>query len=152
MMQRDVRAIVDGALGGAIGTAAMSAVMAVGAKLGLLGTAPPEVIAAQALAAVGIRRRKEEAQDALTVVGHVGFGIAIGALFAVLHRRLRLPIPPAIHGIVFATIVWVVSYKGWVPALGLMPPPERDRTGRPATMLVAHWVFGWALGAIVGRR
>jgi len=152
MMQRDVRAIVDGALGGAIGTAAMSAVMAVGAKLGLLGTAPPETIAAQALAAVGIRRRKEEAQDVLTVVGHVGFGIAIGALFAVLHRRLRLPIPPAIHGIVFATIVWVVSYKGWVPALGLMPPPERDRPGRPATMLVAHWVFGWTLGAIVGRR
>jgi hypothetical protein len=152
MMQRDVRAIVDGALGGAIGTAAMSAVMAVGAKLGLLGTAPPETIAAQALAAVGIRRRKEEAQDVLTVVGHVGFGIAIGALFAVLHRRLRLPIPPAIHGIVFATIVWVVSYKGWVPALGLMPPPERDRPGRPATMLVAHWVFGWMLGAIVGRR
>ncbi len=151
-MQRDVRAIVDGALGGAIGTAAMSAVMAVGAKLGLLGTAPPETIAAQALAAVGIRRRKEEAQDVLTVVGHVGFGIAIGALFAVLHRRLRLPIPPAIHGIVFATIVWVVSYKGWVPALGLMPPPERDRPGRPATMLVAHWVFGWMLGAIVGRR
>jgi len=152
MMQRDVRAIVDGALGGAIGTAAMSAVMAVGAKLGLLGTAPPETIAAQALAAVGIRRRKEEAQDVLTVVGHVGFGIAIGALFAVLHRRLRLPIPPAIHGIVFATIVWVVSYKGWVPALGLRPPPERDRPGRPATMLVAHWVFGWMLGAIVGRR
>ncbi|MGI8476365.1 MAG: DUF6789 family protein [Thermomicrobiales bacterium] len=152
MMQRDVQAIVDGALGGAIGTAAMSAVMAVGAKLGLLGTAPPETIAAQALAAVGIRRRKEEAQDVLTVVGHVGFGIAIGALFAVLHRRLRLPIPPAIHGIVFATIVWVVSYKGWVPALGLMPPPERDRPSRPATMLVAHWVFGWTLGAIVGRR
>lgn len=152
MMQRDVRAIVDGALGGAIGTAAMSAVMAAGAKLGLLGTAPPETIAAQALAAVGIRRRKEEAQDVLTVVGHVGFGIAIGALFAVLHRRLRLPIPSAIHGIVFATIVWVVSYKGWVPALGLMPPPERDRPGRPATMLVAHWVFGWTLGAIVGRR
>ncbi len=151
-MQRDLRALVDGALGGAIGTAAMSAVMAAGARLGLLGTAPPETIAAQSLAAIGIRHRKEGMQDALTVAGHVGFGVAIGALFALLHRRLRPPIAPTMHGIIFATTVWTVSYKGWVPALGLLPPPERDRPGRPATMLVAHWVFGWTLGAVVGRK
>ena len=151
-MQRDARAVLDGALGGAVGTLAMSTVMAAGAKLGLLGTAPPEVIAAKLLDAIGQREHAEVTQDALTVLGHLGFGVAIGALFAPLERRARLPCGSATHGVLYATLVWAVSYKGWVPALGLMPPPERDRPGRPATMLVAHWVFGLTLGAVVGRR
>ena len=89
---------------------------------------------------------------ALTVIGHLGFGVGIGVVFALLDRRVRLPFGSAVHGVVYATLVWAASYKGWVPALGLMPPPERDRPGRPATMLVAHGVCGWPLGLIAGRR
>lgn len=151
-MQRDVKALVDGALGGVIGTITMSAVMAAAAKLGLLGAAPPERITAAALDAAGMRDRGEEAPGALVVLTHLGFGVGSGALFALLHRRLRLPIGPAVHGIIFSSLVWALSYKGWVPALNIMPPPERDRPGRPATMLLAHWVFGWTLGTVVGRR
>jgi len=50
-----------------------------------------------------------------------------------------------------ASLVWFVSYQGWVPALGLLPPAHRDRPGRPATMLIAHWVYGATLGACLGR-
>ena len=35
-------------------------------------------------------------------------------------------------------------------SLGILPPPERDQPGRPATMLLAHWVYGATLGAVVG--
>ena len=149
-MQRDLQALRDGAIGGIIGTATMSAVMLVGEKTGLLPRQPPEDIAEAALDAAGMTGRSPAAQDALAMLAHFGFGAASGAVFALLHRRLRLPIPAAVHGAVFGSLVWAVSYQGWIPALGILPPPERDQPGRPATMLLAHWVYGATLGAVVG--
>ena len=151
-MRRDVEAMVDGAIGGAAGTAAMSAVMAAAARGGRLGEYPPRLIARAALDAVGPPAPEEGTRDVLAVAAHAGFGTAAGALFGVLHRRLRPPIGPALHGAVYASLVWGLSYQGWIPALGIMPPPERDRPGRPAAMLLAHWVYGSALGAVLGRR
>lgn len=151
-MQRDLEALMDGAVGGGLGTVTMSAVMVAAEKAGLMGSHPPELITAAALDATGVRDISEGAQDALSVLTHFGFGMGAGALFGALHRRLRLPIHPAVHGVIFGTLVWAVSYKGWVPALGIMPPPERDWPGRPVAMLLAHWVYGWTLGALVGRR
>lgn len=151
-MQRDVRALRDGALGGAVATVAMTGVMVGAQRLGLMGESPPERIAGAVLAASGRGTQSEGEREALAVAGHFGFGAAAGALFAVIHRRLRPPIGAPLHGVLFASLIWFVSYKGWVPALGLLPPPERDQPGRPVTMLVAHWVYGATLGALVGRR
>ena len=50
---------------------------------------------------------------------------------------------------IYATGIWLVSYQGWVPALGIMAPASRDRRGRVVTMLAAHWVYGAALGGLV---
>ncbi len=150
-MQRDLAAILDGAVGGTVGTAAMSVGMLAAKKSGLMGAQPPELITAAALDASGMHNRSRGTQDALSLATHFGFGIASGALFAVLHRRLRLPIPPILHGVVFATLVWLVSYKGWVPALHIMPPPEHDRPGRPTAMVLAHWIFGSVLAIVVER-
>ena len=61
--------------------------------------------------------------------------------------RRSAPIAAAI-GALYATGIWLVSYQGWVPALGIMPPASRDRRGRVATMLVAHWVYGAVLGVL----
>jgi hypothetical protein len=41
---------------------------------------------------------------------------------------------------------------GMGTALGMMPPPERDRRGRRVVMLAAHLVYGTALALMVGRR
>lgn len=43
---------------------------------------------------------------------------------------------------------WLVNYGGWIPVLGILPPPHRDRTDRQATMIVAHLVYGAVLGAL----
>ena len=149
-MQRDLEALRDGAIGGVAGTAIMSAVMLVSEKTGLLPRQPPEDITKAALDAAGVTGRDEKTDDALAVLAHFGFGAAGGAVFGLLHRRLRLPIPAAVHGVVFGSLVWAASYKGWIPALGILPPPERDQPGRPATMLLAHWIYGATLGAAVG--
>ena len=150
-MQRDVKAVLDGSIGGVIGTALMSASMMAGKRLGLLGEHPPELLAAAMLRASNLSSARGETRNALAVAGHFAFGVSAGALFAVLHRRLRLPIHPAVHGGLYATGVWGVSYLGWIPALGIMPSAERDRPGRPFIMVLAHWIFGGVLGSWVGR-
>lgn len=151
-MQRDVRAVLDGAVGGFLGTAVMSACMVAAEKTGFMDRHPPEEIADAVLDAAGVSDNHENTEDALAMFLHFAFGIGTGSLFAFLHRRLRLPISPILHGVIFGSLVWFVSYKGWVPRLGIMPPPERDQPGRPQTMLFVHWVYGGILGAIVGRR
>ncbi len=153
-MQRDLRAVADGALGGGAGTVAMSALMLAARRAGLTGQLPPERITAAALEGAGLEAgaRDERALDLLTVGAHLGFGAGVGALFGVLRRRLRPPGAAPLQGIVFGALVWLVSYRGWVPALGILPPPERDRPGRPATMILAHLVFGAVLGLVVERR
>ena len=143
---------MDGALGGLLGTAAMSAGMLAAGKLGLMGEQPPEIITAGVLDAAGVRPDDERARDALASVAHFAFGVAGGSVFAVLHRRLGLPIPAAAHGLIYASLVWSVSYLGWVPALRLMPSAQRDRPDRPLVMILAHWLYGSVLGAVVGLR
>lgn len=145
-MQRDVKALIDGGIGGGVATAAMSAVMLAAQRAGLLGRHPPEHIAERALHIAGIHKPSEETQDALATFLHFAFGMGMGALFGVLQRRVRVPIGGAPLGIVFGSLVWAVSYKGWIPAFGIMPPPERDRPGRPQSMVLAHWVYGGTLG------
>ncbi|MDQ2785815.1 MAG: DUF1440 domain-containing protein [Chloroflexota bacterium] len=151
-MQRDVKAIVDGAFGGTVGTVAMSACMLAAGKAGLIGEHPPDTIAGATLDAVGVRQQDEGVQDTLAILLHFGFGISCGALFGVLHRRLPFRVPAALHGMVFAAIIWATSYQGWIPALGIMPPASKDRPDRPRVMLLAHLVYGALLGATVARR
>jgi hypothetical protein len=151
-MQRDVKAILDGVLGGAVGTAGMSAVMLAAGKAGLIGEQPPDKIAGAALDAAGVHARDEEEQDAAATLLHFSFGIGCGALFGLLHRRLPFRLPGALHGMLFAVIIWAISYQGWIPALGIMPPASKDYPDRSRVMFVAHLVYGALLGAIVERR
>ena len=96
-MQRDLRALVDGIVGGCLGTIAMSIVMVAAQKVGMLGGQPPAHIAGAGLDALGLRRTRKE-QGALAVVLHLVFGSTAGALFGLLSRRLHGPLGPAAAG------------------------------------------------------
>jgi hypothetical protein len=152
-MRRDaVRTLIDGAVAGSAATLAMSGAMLAAQKAGFIRLQPPERITAKALEALGEGDISEPAEKALSTVNHFAFGATAGALFALLHRKLDLPIAPSTQGIFFGLLVWGTSYEGWVPALRIMPPVERDDPGRPAAMAVAHVVYGAILGGIVGNR
>ena len=143
--------VVGGAIAGGLATLPMSVVMFAAKGAGLMGEMPPAKITARLLDRFGWRRRSAASQDGVASVAHLAFGAAGGAAFAALVRGLRVPGPPVLAGMMFGACVWLVSYQGWVPALAIMPPPRRDRPGRPESMLVAHLVYGAALGALVGR-
>jgi uncharacterized protein DUF6789 len=144
-MRGVIGTLFEGGIAGFVATGTMSAVMLAGEKIGLLGDHPPEILSEHLLHVVGINRKKEGKQDVLAVALHFGFGASMGAVFGLLRRTLHPPIPAPLPGIGFATLVWAVSYKGWIPALGILPPPEHDRPGRPQVMVAAHWVYGATL-------
>lgn len=156
------RTVAAGTAGGVVATGVMSVVMLAAGRLGLMGEYPPERIGRRGLRRAGFGPiRAEQLDGPAGAVLHVAFGGLLGAAFAAaavpLARRLgrrvaggRRPatsivLPAA--GVAFGSAVWVASYWGWVPWLGLLPPPDRDRLDRQLAMLAAHWVFGASLGA-----
>jgi hypothetical protein len=146
-----LRTALHGAFAGTAATAVMSAVMLAAQRAGLEGEQPPEAIVESGLDAADVER-SERTENALASLAHLGFGSSVGAVYALLRRWLDTPGPETLHGVGYGLGVWGVSYLGWVPALGILPPVTRDRRDRQATMLLGHAVYGAVLGALVGRR
>ncbi|MET7463167.1 DUF6789 family protein [Nonomuraea sp. NPDC005501] len=141
-----LRNLVNGAVGGALATAAMSTVMVAGERAGLMGDQPPKRIVRAILP--GHRHRSKPGEGVLGAVAHFGFGVGSGALFGALARGRRVRVP---LGIAYGLAIWVASYAGWVPKLGTMPPLHRDRPGRQAVMAAGHVVYGVALAKALNR-
>lgn len=151
MMTSAIARLEHGFTGGLLATLPMTAAMIVAQKLGLLGKAPPSKITDAALDAAGVPATANQ-RRALTAIAHLGFGAASGALYSSLRPGRPSLRRAALEGAVFGTAVWAASYAGWVPALGILPPPNDDRKDRQATMVIAHWIFGAVLGAFVAAR
>jgi uncharacterized membrane protein YagU involved in acid resistance len=144
-----MKRVLRGAAAGTLATGAMSMVMLGAKRVGLMGGMPPEKITAKLLNRAGVRRSAAQ-QDALATVLHFGFGAAAGAGFGVVApRRVTIRVPA---GMAYGAAIWGVSYLGWVPALGIMAPAQRDRVDRQATMLAGHLVFGATLGLLAGSQ
>ncbi|MET0594447.1 MAG: FAD-dependent oxidoreductase [Polyangiaceae bacterium] len=144
-----IESALRGGAAGAVATVAMTAVMLAERELGLLGQLPPKKLVRGARRALGIVGTSHRTDNVVTTAAHLGFGVAMGSLYGLANPRRRRPLVGALLGAGFGTAVWAASYAGWIPALGLMPPPRRDRPFRPASMVVAHWVFGAVLGAFL---
>jgi hypothetical protein len=140
-----LRRLWIGAAAGAVATFPMSGVMLAASKARLLGEPPPKKITRAATRRLAPAVARHEAPlDLASIAAHLGFGAAMGALYSVALGRRR---PTMLSGVAFGTAVWAVSYAGWVPAAGVMPEPSDDRRGRPASMVVSHWVFGASLAS-----
>jgi len=147
-----IRSAAVGAGAGIGATVVMSALMLAGRRAGLTGELPPERIAREAVQATTGRAARPGEEHAIATIGHFGFGAVAGALYGILTRESRGGAAAgARSGIVFATAIWLISYQGWVPGLHILPPASRDRPGRVATMIAAHWVYGAILGIATNR-
>jgi hypothetical protein len=162
------RRIAGGFADGVLATVPMSAFMLLAQRLGAMGQQPPEKITDASLHAAGADHVPAPLEKAATALFHFAFGGAAGAAFSAWARRparvgrrsrrarravRRRDLPrTALAGAAFGSLVWAASYMGWVPALGIMPPAHRDRPGRPASMLVAHWIYGVTLGLRTAAR
>ena len=81
-----------------------------------------------------------------TLLAHFAYGGGVGGLYGALPPR-RLG-PPALSGTVLGLLVWVLSYFGLLPALGILRPATQHPARRNALMLGAHFVWGTCLVAL----
>lgn len=144
-----LRAMAAGALGGIVGTTAMTLGVAAAQKVGLLGKMPPKKITRAMLHALDVHPDRRTT-NVLSGIAHYGFGATMGALFGAVHQRTRDLAPAPLQGTAFGFLVWAAAYVVAIPALGIMPPPSLDRPGRPSSMIVGHLIYGATLGAVVG--
>ncbi len=125
--------------------------MALEKQLGLMGEHPPKKIVRSLRRRSGILGTSRRKDNIATLAAHWGFGIGTGALFGLLHRRSHGTVRASLLGAGYGAAVWAANYYGWIPALGIMRAPHRDRPARPTSMVAAHLVFGSVLGAFVER-
>lgn len=149
-----LRKILQGAAAGFIATAPMSLCMVIGWNL-LPGREkyhlPPRLITQEITERVGLEgQMSERGLVGLTIVSHFGYGAAFGALYAWLEERLRMP--SAGKGAMAGLAVWMGSYLGWLPALGILSSAIRHPWRRNLLMIVAHLVWGGTLGEVVRKR
>ena len=151
-MNHLVRSALNGAFAGGVATTLMTGVMKLGQSAGLYqDEIPPVAITQNALDTAGLSQKVGDGEEtALAGVSHWAFGMIAGALFGALHRLLRVPLAAPVHGTIFGLLVWLVSYAGWIPALRLFPAPWNQRPREALMPVVAHVVYGAALGATFG--
>jgi hypothetical protein len=132
---------------GALATAVMSGWMLAGQLVSRHGEQPPKKVTRGLADRAGVpTKRRGPGTIIATGAAHMGFGFSAGTLYGALVQRSSVP-----RGVAFGLGVWAVSYAGWVPALRLMPPPNKDLPGRAWTILTAHAVYGAVLGAALAR-
>ena len=85
-----------------------------------------------------------EAAADLTLAAHFLYGAGCGALIAAANPRIG-----SFSGAAAGGAVWLTSYMGWIPAVGLLKPATEHPLRRNAVMLGAHFVWGWSTAGAI---
>jgi hypothetical protein len=75
----------------------------------------------------------------LTLAAHFAYGAGCGALLAAASPRIG-----RVTGAVAGGGIWLASYMGWIPALGVLRPATGHPLRRNAVMIAAHFAWGWS--------
>jgi uncharacterized membrane protein YagU involved in acid resistance len=109
---------------------------------------PPRLITKKVVREVEPNERlSADNLTALTLLLH--FGAFTGALYGVVEDKIRMK--AAAKGMLMGTAVWSGSYLGWIPMLGILPPATEHPWRRNVLMIVAHFIWGGALGVLAQK-
>jgi len=97
---------------------------------------PPREIVESTARQAGVELADEAAMD-VTTAAHFGYGALTGSLIGAASPRIG-PGTGAMAGVA----VWVASYLGWIPVVGILKPATVHPRRRNALMLGAHLVWG----------
>ncbi|WP_367379199.1 DUF6789 family protein [Subtercola boreus] len=138
------RVLVGGTTAGVLATAAMSTVFIAADRMRLIDRKPPQIIVDHFFPT-----SRTNTADRTALLGHFAYGAAGGAGYAAFAYALRRSgRVNACSGFGYGLLVWAVSYEGWLPLVGVLPPAHRDRPGRAWTIVAAHIIYGISLGLL----
>ena len=95
------------------------------------------------------RETEPDRLTVLTYLFHFLFGAVTGSLYGIFEEKI--PLKHSAKGILMGLAVWSGSYLGWIPLLGILSPATEHPWRRNLLMILAHVVWGLALGDIMGR-
>ena len=139
--------IYKGIFAGFIATVALSALMVLKAKIGML----PQMNAIKMLATMAHGFMGTPLTPVVGWLLHFIIGSVLwGILFAILFDRIPSQ-TPAIKGLIFATAAWLLMMIMVMPMAGAGFFGIHLGMGAPIATLVLHWVFGAVLGSVYGK-
>ncbi|HLX57933.1 MAG TPA: DUF1440 domain-containing protein [Ktedonobacteraceae bacterium] len=107
---------------------------------------PPEIITKELAHRANVRQHMNKQQvSGATLISHFGYGAVMGAIYSPLGKRV--PLPAIVQGILFGLVVWIGSYLGLLPLLGISASGQKEPVRRNLMMIAAHVVWGTAMGA-----
>jgi uncharacterized membrane protein YagU involved in acid resistance len=140
--------LLRGAVAGFVATAPMSLTMLIGWRLLPKREKyhlPPRLITEEITERAGIEDQLGEKElIGLTVFSHFGYGAFWGAVYALFEQWS--PLPSCLKGALAGVALWIGSYLGWLPAMGILSPATRHPWRRNLLMIIAHVVWGVTLG------
>ncbi|KYG62910.1 hypothetical protein AZI87_16725 [Bdellovibrio bacteriovorus] len=106
---------------------------------------PPALLSREIGEKTGLAKNlTSQQQQMFTMVSHFGYGAAAGAVYAILASKL--PGNPVIKGSLFGVGVWLASYYGLIPSMGLSTSAPNMTKKRNFMMFASHIVWGISLG------
>jgi len=141
--------VVEGALGGALGTAFIQQAMRLAPKLPPalrppeMKADPAEVVTERVERASGQRLSpavRDIVERSLGWAYGVGWGAALGAVADRL--GIRTWRDAAVAGAAAGVAVWAVGYGGWLPAAAITKPLRRQGLTHIASALATHVAYG----------
>jgi uncharacterized membrane protein YagU involved in acid resistance len=109
---------------------------------------PPREITVHLAEKAGVHRKLgPEARAALTLINHFGYGAMAATTYSLAERQI--PTGVLVKGPLFGALVWLVSYFGLLPAVGILDPATKHPLSRNVLMLAVHLVWGLVVGVFV---
>ncbi|WP_291516453.1 DUF6789 family protein [Bdellovibrio sp. ArHS] len=106
---------------------------------------PPALLSQEIGIKTGIvKDLSTQQQQLFTMASHFGYGAAAGVLYALV--ATKIPGNALLKGGLFGVAVWMASYYGIIPSLGLSTSASRMTRQRNFMMLATHVVWGMSLG------
>lgn len=140
-----------GLLGGLLATFFMTIFMLLAQRMQNKGheRLPPEIITQKTASRAGLwSRLNDKGRMALWAAAHFGYGTACAFVYVLILKGAGL-YASIFTGALFGFLVWALSYKVLLPALHILPPPEKRSWRESALMIPAHLIWGSALGLTV---
>ena len=137
----------DGALGGAGGTVALTALRKGLAWAGLVQKTAPEQVVERLEELGALEGWSSGSQRLLAVAAHLGYGVGMGAALGVLRREKGGAGEEAAVGAALGLLSWGVGWATWLPLTGVHDPPWRQRSPKVLLPVLDHAAFGatWGL-------
>lgn len=143
-----------GAVGGAVGTLALTGLRKVMDRVGLVETTAPEQVVKRAEEVGLIGDIGPFTRRLLILAAHFVYGVSAGAAFGALRRECAGRDAEAAVGAALGILSWGAGWSGWLWILGVHGAPWQQRTPRVLLPVLDHAFFGavWGLVYRVLRR